>query len=345
MSKNTKHQRPQYSVLRLDDAKIAQLSSDVDASILALIAYYAHIGLQFWQQTSGSQRIMFDATQFNKLHGLTATKGIKGDFLKRLTKMVDESDGSENEKDQEEEEGKEKDHQIASSAILASPAACTARQTATRSHADRDSDCFEAIIASGYRGDELFDPRVGSTRLIHSTPDVPRLLAKKESCLYLIHVLVLGAWIMSKAHGISTKLSRLFSLPATPFVISEQLPPLEKQQKSIAMHEQSRMENSLQFKHPDTLQHVLAVAALMEQAEERSIGAAVAIFQEDVENEQDEIMAEDTSKIWLLSTYSPQETAPGMCPLPFSRYVIVNQHLGGIPQKKPARRIVPTRVE
>jgi hypothetical protein len=64
--------------------------SECEPSVLLLLAYGHRMGLHFWQDVSDPQRIMFDATEFNRLGGYTSSKGIKGDFLARMKRHVTE---------------------------------------------------------------------------------------------------------------------------------------------------------------------------------------------------------------------------------------------------------------
>jgi hypothetical protein len=64
---------------------------DTDASVIALILHAQGVGLTFYQDISDPYRVMFDATQSNALGGYTATKGIKGDFLARIKRKINEA--------------------------------------------------------------------------------------------------------------------------------------------------------------------------------------------------------------------------------------------------------------
>ena len=64
--------------------------SEYEPSMLLLLEHGHCMGLHFWQDMSEPQRIMFDATQFNRLGGYTSSKGIKGDFLARMKRQIAE---------------------------------------------------------------------------------------------------------------------------------------------------------------------------------------------------------------------------------------------------------------
>jgi hypothetical protein len=64
--------------------------SGCDPPMLLLLSYGHSMGLHFWQDVAAPQRIMFDATQFNQLAGYTPSKGIKGDFLARMKRKIEE---------------------------------------------------------------------------------------------------------------------------------------------------------------------------------------------------------------------------------------------------------------
>ena len=97
-------QLPKYQLLLVSSAQagaldgnsstaVAQLEtalSGCDPSLLLLLSSGHSMGLRFWQDVSDPQRIMFDATQFNQLAGYTHSKGIKGDFLARLKRKIEE---------------------------------------------------------------------------------------------------------------------------------------------------------------------------------------------------------------------------------------------------------------
>jgi hypothetical protein len=64
--------------------------SGCEPSMLLLLSHGHTMGLHFWQDVADPQRIMFDATQFNALAGYTLSKGIKGDFLARMKRKMEE---------------------------------------------------------------------------------------------------------------------------------------------------------------------------------------------------------------------------------------------------------------
>ncbi len=68
--------------------------SGCEPSMLLLLSHGHSMGLHFWQDAAEPQRIMFDATQFNQLAGNTSSKGIKGDFLTRLKRKLEEQTAS-----------------------------------------------------------------------------------------------------------------------------------------------------------------------------------------------------------------------------------------------------------
>ena len=77
----------------LSTSTMTQLQSALsgcEPSMLLLLSHGHSMGLHFWQDVADPQRIMFDATQFNQLAGYTSSKGIKGDFLTRLKRKLEE---------------------------------------------------------------------------------------------------------------------------------------------------------------------------------------------------------------------------------------------------------------
>jgi hypothetical protein len=64
---------------------------ELEPSAMILIEQAKHIGLRLYQDFADPSRIMFDATCFNRLGGYTTTKGIKGDFLARLKRKIEEA--------------------------------------------------------------------------------------------------------------------------------------------------------------------------------------------------------------------------------------------------------------
>lgn len=64
---------------------------DSEPSLCLLVSHGHQLGLHFWQDVSDPQRIMFDATQFNRIGGYTLSKGIKGDFLTRMKRILEET--------------------------------------------------------------------------------------------------------------------------------------------------------------------------------------------------------------------------------------------------------------
>lgn len=62
-----------------------------------------------------------------------------------------------------------------------------------------ESDCFSELVASGYTVSDLIDARVGSSRVVGGdTAPLEHLFPARESTLYLVHVLVLAAWVEAK---------------------------------------------------------------------------------------------------------------------------------------------------
>ena len=69
-----------------------------------------------------------------------------------------------------------------------------------------ESDSFSELIASGYESSWLIDTRVGSSRSVINPQDdnLKRILfPERESTMYLLHVLILSAWVESKYHHAS----------------------------------------------------------------------------------------------------------------------------------------------
>jgi hypothetical protein len=64
---------------------------ELEPSAVLLIQHAQHFGLHLYQDMTHRSRVMFDATCFNRLGGYSATKGIKGDFLVRLKRKIEES--------------------------------------------------------------------------------------------------------------------------------------------------------------------------------------------------------------------------------------------------------------
>lgn len=85
---------PKYQLLSLSpdhtDSTPQSVLSGCEPSMLLLLSHGHAMGLHFWQDVADPQRIMFDATQFNSLAGYTLSKGIKGDFLARMKRKIEE---------------------------------------------------------------------------------------------------------------------------------------------------------------------------------------------------------------------------------------------------------------
>lgn len=332
----SKRLRSKYRPFQLGADQVNALSSDLDASTISLVAYCASIGLRLWEDTNDAQRIMFDATQFNQLNGFTATKGIKGDFLKRLVRRLDEMDLDEGEEDLQDGDGEQDDEDL--DAINSS----TSEPAQSRgSHAERDSDFFEDIIASGHRGADMYDARVGSTRLLELSPEIARqLLPTKSSSFYLIHILVLAAWIKSKAYGASVLLQPLFATTSAGAASTSSTPasPLREQLQLAVNGAKARIEHSLQLKSENTLHHILAVAGLMRQSERQSITTAMDVCL-GVDDEEDG-GASSTRCDW---DAAPRVQTQDETTLTESRGSETTQPTAVA--QKPRRRIVSTRVD
>ena len=77
-----------------DSTQPSSLPIDLDPSTFLLLQASEQLGLRWFQDTQDPHRIMFDATQFNRLGQYTSDKGIKGDFLARLKEKLDANNES-----------------------------------------------------------------------------------------------------------------------------------------------------------------------------------------------------------------------------------------------------------